>query len=206
MYKISLSIPGISIIRIYDPKDVPDILTDNDERRHRNFVLDSAVKNHKDIIDLVNFLQSYSSDLYSKRIERNNIDLYTNTKEIFDKLSSKFEYITTQRFEPSSNRLNLYDENTIVVKNYPHKKYHHKVFLLPHKMKHDKENKSSFLQWIENNSKILISEAVKNWFLTTDWNWDRRYILVEDEQTLLMLKLRSPEVIGRIYNYKLADK
>jgi hypothetical protein len=42
--------------------------------------------------------------------------------------------------------------------------------------------------------------------MKTEWNWDRRYVLVEDEGTLLMLKLRNPEVMGSVYNYVLSDK
>jgi hypothetical protein len=53
---------------------------------------------------------------------------------------------------------------------------------------------------------VLISEVVKDWFIKTEWNWDRRYIFVEDAQTLLMLKLRNAEAIGRIYDYIIIDK
>jgi len=42
--------------------------------------------------------------------------------------------------------------------------------------------------------------------LITEWNWDRRYMYVEDEMTLLMIKMRSSEVLGRIYEYHIIDK
>jgi len=51
-----------------------------------------------------------------------------------------------------------------------------------------------------------MSKAVKTWFIRTEWNWDRRYILVEDEQTLFMMKLRSAEVVGKTHEYQLVDK
>jgi hypothetical protein len=47
---------------------------------------------------------------------------------------------------------------------------------------------------------------VQKWFLKTDWNWDRRYVLVEDEGTLLMMKLRNSDVVGTVYNYVVTDK
>jgi hypothetical protein len=51
-----------------------------------------------------------------------------------------------------------------------------------------------------------MSEAVKTWFIHTDWNWDRRYILVDEESTLLMLKLRNSDFMGKIYEYVIVDK
>ena len=54
--------------------------------------------------------------------------------------------------------------------------------------------------------RILISPIVKDWFIKTEYNWDRRYVLVEDSQTLLLLKLRNSEALGRIYDYVISDK
>ena len=69
------------------------------------------------------------------------------------------------------------------------------------------KEKADFIDWLSSqNSKVRISDTVKSWFLVTVWNWDRRYMYVEDEQTLLMLKLRKNEAIGTIYNYVLCDK
>jgi len=54
--------------------------------------------------------------------------------------------------------------------------------------------------------RVTCTPAVEKWFLITDWNWDRRYILVEDDQTLLMMKLRNADVVGKIYNFVISDK
>jgi hypothetical protein len=71
----------------------------------------------------------------------------------------------------------------------------------------DKEGKMQYVNWLKKQyPKVTCTEAVEKWFVTTDWNWDRRYILVKDESMLLMLKLRNPDVVGRIYNYQLCDK
>ena len=56
------------------------------------------------------------------------------------------------------------------------------------------------------NDKISLSESVKMWFITTDWNWDRRYVFVDNEQTLLLLKMRNCDAIGKVYEYKIGDK
>lgn len=205
LYKITLNIQGISVIRMYE-QDLTEILSEKKHPRYINSTLESAIKNKTLILDLLSVLNSYPKDIWGKRIERSNIDIYTNDLKIFQEISNKFQTCVLQRYEPSEKNLDLYDSTSIVVKKYPHKIYKHKVYLLPHKLNKDKELKKSFLSWVESNPRILISEAVKRWFITTDWNWDRRYVLVEDEQTLLMLKLRNSDVVGRIYNYKLSDK
>jgi type I restriction-modification system DNA methylase subunit len=73
-------------------------------------------------------------------------------------------------------------------------------------MKYDKEGKAEYLSWLDKQKNVLISEAVKNWFMSTDWNWDRRYILVEDNKTLLFLHMRNADVLGKVYEYVLSDK
>jgi hypothetical protein len=74
-------------------------------------------------------------------------------------------------------------------------------------MKGDKAGKQQYLEWVKRQTpRITCTPAIEKWFLTTDWNWDRRYVLVEDESTLLMLKLRNAEVMGRIYNFVVSDK
>jgi hypothetical protein len=74
-------------------------------------------------------------------------------------------------------------------------------------MSGDRDGKQQYLNWIKKqNEKITLTPAVESWFIKTDWNWDRRYVLVEDEATLIMLKLRNSEVVGRIYNYVVSDK
>jgi len=94
-----------------------------------------------------------------------------------------------------------------VGKKLPHNKYQFRVYLLPHKLAGDTEEKEKFINWMKTqNSKIRLTDTVIKWFMHTDWNWDRRYILVEDEPTLLMLKLRNSSVVGRIYNYVISDK
>jgi hypothetical protein len=78
--------------------------------------------------------------------------------------------------------------------------------LLPHKVKNE-DQKNDFLNWCESqDGKITLSAAIKEWFLYTKWNWDRRYVLVQDEQTLLMMKLKNSDAVGTIYDYVVSDK
>lgn len=157
---------------------------------------------------MLDFLESYDSKLYFKRIETNIIDLYTNDINFYNNAYEHFESHVIYRSEPKNLGL---DENSnadiIIVKKYPHGMYKHKVFLLPHKMQNNKEEKTKFVKWLQSQSpRVTCTNAISQWFLNTNWNWDRRYILVEDEKTLLMLKMRCPEAVGRVYNYKICDK
>jgi hypothetical protein len=114
----------------------------------------------------------------------------------------------THRFEPSAAAAELLEQpQTIVAAKLPHNKYHYKVYLLPHKLAGDKESKKKYVEWLKGQTpRITCTPAVERWFIKTDWNWDRRYVLVEDEHTLLMLNLRNSEVVGRVYNYVISDK
>ena len=74
-------------------------------------------------------------------------------------------------------------------------------------MSNDVEGKKKHIEWIKSQApRITCTDAVENWFIKTDWNWDRRYVLVDSEQTLLMLELRNAAVVGRIYKYVVTDK
>jgi hypothetical protein len=166
-----------------------------------------AALHKQELIALSVFLSKWDSELWAKRIEYNSVDLYTNDKTLYEELSLNFEEFVSSRSEPNECDLDILEHTgSIIVKKLPHDKYAYKAFLLPHKLK-DRQDKREYVNWISGQSdRILISDVVKEWFVATDWNWDRRYVLIEDSQTLLMLKLRNPEVLGRVYDYVISDK
>jgi hypothetical protein len=136
------------------------------------------------------------------------MDIYTNDREFYEELSTKFKDAIVQRFEPDEIYVDLLDNpKTIICDKLPHNKYNFRVYLLPHKLAGDRDAKQKFIDWlIAQSPKITCTPAVQQWFLKTDWNWDRRYVLVEDEGTLLMMKLRNSDVVGTVYNYVVTDK
>jgi hypothetical protein len=69
----------------------------------------------------------------------------------------------------------------------------------------DSDEKLRYLSWIKGVAGISISEAVEKWFYDTTWNWDRRYVLVDDDKTLLLLRLKNSNVVGTVYNLVLQD-
>lgn len=209
LYKVSLLCPGVALYRIKSYQACVDWLADSNNKIFPpTSTYNRALKNKDDLSTLTSYLLTKDPTLYTKRIERNIIDLYTNDLDLYNELSVNFENITINRYEPENSQLELLKSNNyIIVKKYPYKKYKYKVFLLPHKLKKDTEAKEKYLSWLATQQdRVMISSAVKNWFIVTEWNWDRRYMYVEDEMTLLMIKMRNSEVLGRIYEYHIIDK
>ncbi len=159
------------------------------------------------ICELEAELNSIDKSQWGKRIESNNIDIYTNDRDFFLRLSERFDNITVHRFEPVNEQQLLENGNVYVVNQYPYGKYQYKVFLRPHKLSNEEDRKKHFLNWLDSqDDRIRISDTVRDWFIRMNWNWDRRYMYVKDEQTLLMLKMRESDAIGKVYKYLLADK
>lgn len=195
----------MAIYRLHKLEDIPLLNFNVDRNVYSTFA--KAAANKHEIIKLSYFLMAWPQSQWGKRIERSNIDIYTNDKDMYTRLMADFENLVSSVSEPDANNLDVL-ENTgsVIVKKLPHDKYHYKAFLLPHKIK-DRADKQTYLDWIETQGdRILISPVVKDWFIKTDYNWDRRYVLVEDNQTLMLLKLRNPEALGRIYDYVVSDK
>jgi hypothetical protein len=181
----------------------------SDESNHRSHSIAGRNYKHRDEIGkLANFLSQHSSSLWSKRIESTIFDLYTNDKEFYNLASIEFEDILIHRFEPDLESIDtLNNASSIIVKNLPHDLYNYRVYLLPHKLAKDIHDKKKYIEWIKGQgTKMTFTPAIESWFLKTDWNWDRRYILVDNEQTLLLLKLRNAQVVGRIYKFVISDK
>ena len=159
-------------------------------------------------MDLIEIFQNTDKSIWSKRIERNCLDIYTSDQSFYQDISEKFHDIMIHRYEPSNDesKEKLKDQN-ILVKRLPHGTFQYRAYLLPHKMGNNTEDKKRYVDWLKNQSpRISCTMAVENWFIKTNWNWDRRYVLVEDEKTLLMLKLRNSEVVGKVYKFEIIDK
>ena len=203
LYKVSLSIPGIGILRSYS---IPSLLSNlnYDNLGGSIYYLRYARINKTQIQEICKLLHSETNE-YGKRIEGNTLDLYTNNKNFFDKLLKKFTNSIRTYSEPDINELpQLTEPNLILCDNLPHNRYELKVFLRPHLIKTIDE-KENILDWLESQKpKVTLTDSVRLWFRNCCLNWDRRYILVEDEKTLLMLKLKSAEVVGKTYRYKTA--
>jgi hypothetical protein len=204
LYKTTLQVSGAGIFRMAALGDIKLLCNLTEAPLH---AFRQSVWHNKELIDnICNFLLPYNKSDYATRIESRQIDYYTNDKLFYDAISEKFESYVVHRFEPGAN-IDLLDASTIMVKKLPKNQYQYRAYLLPHKMAGDKEAKQKYLDWIKSQStRITCTESLQSWFMHTDWNWDRRYVLVQDEATLLMLKLRDSTVLGRIYKFVVSDK
>jgi hypothetical protein len=199
---------GSSVIRYRTLDQLLEYFKDIELKTYHSYSIASKVKANKDeIFNVAKFFDSWSKDLYAIRSEQGILDIYTNDTHLFNSFIETFNRLLRSVYQPEINDISLLqNKKNIVVKKYPHDRYKFKVFLLPHKVK-DIDQKHNLLDWVElQNGKITISTALKEWFITTNWNWDRRYVLVEDEKTLLMLKLKNSDAVGSIYDYVISDK
>jgi hypothetical protein len=208
LYKVSLSVKGVSVFRSYSVADIEEYYSQADPDSRPYSLLARGWPYKEELVKLAKLLSTHDSKLWTKRIENTLIDFYTNDLNFYNDISDKFDYAVLQRFEPDGAYTDLLDEpQTIITAKLPHNKYKYRVYLKPHKLAGDKPSKQKYVDWLKSQQpRITCTPAVERWFIKTDWNWDRRYVLVEDENTLLMLKLRNPEVAGRVYNYVIADK
>jgi hypothetical protein len=208
LYKVSLSIPGIVLLRTKTLDELSDNYDYDKNGRHLQYGTFYKAKNNQDNIKRTcKLLKELDATEWFRRIESDCLDVYTNNVDVYNNICKELNDIIINHFEPDGNILENSNSYTIVSTKLPHNKYRYKVYLRPHNLAGDKEAKYQFLNWVDmQGERILISQTVKDWFITTDWNWDRRYLLVEDEQTLLLLKMRSAAAIGKAYEYKIVDK
>jgi hypothetical protein len=162
---------------------------------------------HPELKSVCLSLSTLDPSAYCKRIENHILDIYTNDKSIFDLLHQRHSSIIRAAFAPAEGIEDLLsDSHSVVVKKLPHNRYRYKVFLQPHKIV-DTQEKHRFIDWLATQEpRVNITETVKKWFYKTHWNWDRRYMYVEDDQTLLLLKLKNADALGTVYTFRISDK
>lgn len=205
-YKVTIEVLGASVFRCYSNSEILDAFSNAQSLKRKSYFIERALEDREHIKQLIEFLDENNLTNITKRVERESIDFYTNDKKIYDDLSKTFILRLRHRIELREGA-DRESENVISVAKYPHGKYQYKVFLKPHKFNNDVVAKKSFLEWIENQGdRIKISDSVKRWFLENNYNWDPRYIFVENEATLLMLSMRNTEAIGKVYRHHIIDK
>jgi len=189
LYKISLKVKDSYSIRRY-------LLADSKSRSQSLLIR-----------NIVDYFLTLDSKAYAIRTESSILDVYTNDIRIYNEVLSKFGTYLRDHYVPNDFLLEIPDESHLILaKKFPYDRYQYKIFLQPHKLT-DLKEKHDYISWLEKQGdKIKISENVKIWFIKTDWNWDRRYMYVENEQMLLMLKLKKPEVLGTIHRFLIYDK
>lgn len=209
LYKVSLEVSAAPIFRMYPLQHIKKYITNTPtERGDPDSIWTRVLADGKILLELVDLLMSLDKTTWSRRIEDRVIDFYTNDVGLYDTLSTNFEQLVIARSEPDTTSLELLEKPyTVLAKKLPHNKYKHRVYLLPHRLTSDITIRQNYVKWLDTQSpRISCTSSVREWIIHTKWNWDRRYVLVEDEQTLLMLKLRNSTIVGSVYNYVISDK
>lgn len=147
-------------------------------------------------------------DSWAIRTESSILDIYTNNKDLYNNIGNQFSNIVFRRFEPNPADIDILNKNRhVAVKKLPYNRYKYKVYLRPYELKENKDIKEKIMDWLQNNSpQIKCTDKTRDWFMNTLWNYDRRYVLVENEQQLLLLQMRLGSVMGSVYHYILTDK
>lgn len=207
LYKITVRAPGAAVFRMVDLEQIPDLLEElsQNTRTARLYYLNRANESRQDLNLIVSHLCPLDKSSYFIRVERDCIDIYVNEQNLFEGLCEGMKDIIKHVFRPVQNNLDLLDRKVIIVKKYPKEDFRYRVYLKPHMIK-DRGDKVKYLEWLDQNQDYSVSNSVRNWFIATDWNWDRRYMLVKNEPALLMLKLRNADAVGSVYEYVISDK
>lgn len=208
-YKLSLRVKGAGIFRYNTYAEVKALMISPKSPHFKLYKLEEKALDNSDYVyTIADLLSKYPKEILALRIEGSILDIYTNDKDFFEEASKSFRLFTWKRFIPDPSTEHLLDNGRkIIGKKLAHNKYRYKVYLTPHKLPSNNVLRNNFIEFVDQNSeKVLMSKSVKDWFLRTQWNWDRRYIYVDNEQTLLMLKLKCSEALGSVYEYIIIDK
>ena len=214
IYKASLHIKGSGALRYYEFPKIVELLQlparpHSNDSEWKEKLLNDLFDNQGTWFDLISFVNSHDESTWSKRLEGDTIDFYTNDRSFYNSIVNKFSQFVVRRFEPGqgmeSTLLNATKE--IFVDKLPYDMYNYRAYLKPHRLKLSREDRAKLARWMERQRpKITFTDSIRNWLVGNRHDWDRRYIHVDNDQTLLMLKLRSPELVGSVFKYVKTDK
>jgi hypothetical protein len=208
IYKISLAIPGSAALRWYDfdrllTLCMTNLFPDRDTA-WREEQLNQVAQHKETWINLVTLINTFEKNTFSKRLEGNTIDFYTNDFNFYNKIGESFTQYIRMRYQPKigTEKQLLDSDKEIFVEELPYSKYQYRAYLKPHRL--DATSRHSVAEWLDKQQpQITFSSSIKTWIKNTNENWGRRYIDIVDEKTLLMLRLRSPQLLGKVFKYTL---
>lgn len=160
------------------------------------------------MLKLAGLLTSLNKDQYYIRVEGKICDVYCNDAGVFERLKSLEGVEPMLISSPDLQNIDklIQQKRNILCKKLPFNRYLHKVYLQPHKLR-DRHERESYINWLKTQQpRVHVTENTLKWFVRTEWNWDRRYMYVEDEKTLLILKMKNSEALGTVYTYDVCDK
>ena len=214
IYKVSLRLEGAYALRTLGHQEILDFATglrpppQSDDtmittQSWRTKNAHSILKHGKTWISFLGIINTVPKNEATIRIETNILDVYTNNKTLYKTLCYEFSDITRNRHEPAPGMKDtLLDSNQeIFVKELPHSMYNYQVDLkTPTSLKYNEL--VSLAEWCKSRKPaIAFTDATYNWLLKRDVYNTRRWIYVDTESTLLMLRLRCNDLLGTVRKY-----
>ena len=201
--------PGGRLLSFYSTSDILNFITSPETVGHYRWQIDAVDnirKQKQDWCKFIFLLNNIPNGEFQKRSESDVINVYTNDENFISSCKIDLAHRIVELYEPTSESLSLLntEEKVILVNKLPYKKYNFRVIIKPHKL--NQQQKEQFIKFLENNPGIGLQENVKKFILTNKQNWDRRYIYVDGEKTLTMLKIAFAEAVSTIHRYVINDK
>lgn len=214
IYKVSLKLEGAYALRTLGHQEILDFATglrappQSDDYefstqtwRQKNAHLIQS--NSKVWISLLGILNSVPKEESTVRIETDILDIYTNNKSLYESLCYEFSDITRTRHEPAPGMTDtLLDSNQeIFVKELPHCMYNFQVDLKTPKSL-TFEELENLADWCKSRRPaIAFTDATYKWLVKRDMFNTRRWIYIDTESTLLMLRLRCNDLVSTVRKY-----
>ena len=214
IYKVSLRLEGAYALRTLSHQEILDFATglrpppQSDEAMFSTITwrgknAQTIVEHGKTWISFLGIINTVPKNEVTIRIETNILDVYTNNKILYKTLCYEFADITRNRHEPAPGMEDtlLDSDQEIFVKELPHNMYNYQVDLkTPKSLKYNEL--VSLAEWCKSRKPaIAFTDATYNWLLKRDIFNTRRWIYVDNDSTLLMLRLRCNDLIGTVRKY-----
>jgi len=216
IYKVSLKLPGARALRLLSYAQIINFISVPPPHSHYQPVpnrgyMDWRVKvgntihnNAKTWSKIISLFSGVPKKDLSFRVEGESVDVYTNDVSLYNEVSQQFNDITLQRSQPAAGMEDILLNSTreIFVDKLPYGRYNYRVDLKwPTKLAwNDIDKLCNFFE--AQRPRITFTESIKKWFyVNRPYMQTRRYIYVQDEQTLMLLKLRCSDNIGTVCKY-----
>lgn len=159
------------------------------------------------IYKLINFVNelSFENVPFSKRVEGNNISLFLNDQNYFDKACKIFTTNVVELVWPKTEEHGSYLLNNPtdeIVKQLPYKKYRFKANI---KGWFNIGTNLKIKEWLQNYSEIKATDLTLK-ELDDGFTTNGKFIYVTDKKTMLLLEMYLGNILKDITTYKLESE
>lgn len=165
--------------------------------------------NAHELAKLAGILQQFPDSEWQKRFELACcVDIYTSNYKLYEMLGKHMARYVQDRYEPANGTQDILENpKHIAVDHLPYGKYEYKANLNVRPLVKDPESRENLANWLkEQYPNVSCTDSVATWLRDGNIYASGRYVLVKDEATLLMLKLRAGSTVSSVYKYIKVDK